>query len=130
MIQQLPENLDDLIAVRVSGTLTSADVAAFENLLEPVMQRYGSVRLYFEMVDFQGWEPAGFVQHGLFDLTHGRQYGNVAMVGEKKWQDWVATLVDPVKKGKVRYFDLSQREEALQWLTSPGEDAGVAAGQK
>jgi hypothetical protein len=130
MIHQLPENLDDLIAVRVSGTLTSADVAAFEHLLEPVMHRNDSVRLYFEMVDFRGWEPAGFVKHGLFDLTHGRQYSNVAMVGEKKWQDWITTLVDPVKKGKVRYFDLSQREEALRWLTSPGEDAGVAAGQK
>ncbi len=83
MIYQLPENIDDLVAVRVSGTFTSADVATCEHLLEPVMRQYGSVRLYFEMVDFHGWEPSGFVKHGLFDLIHGRQYGNVAMVGEK-----------------------------------------------
>lgn len=83
MIQQLPETSDNLIAVRVSGTLTSADVQFFQNLLEPVMQRQGSARLYFEMVDFHGWEPGSFLKHGLFDLTHGRLYGNVAMVGEK-----------------------------------------------
>jgi hypothetical protein len=38
------------------------------------------------------------------------------MVGEKKWQDWIATLVDPVKKGEVRYFDLADRDAAPGWL--------------
>jgi hypothetical protein len=38
------------------------------------------------------------------------------MVGDQKWQDWITTLVDPVKKGEVRYFDLADRDAALQWL--------------
>jgi hypothetical protein len=65
MIQTLPLGQPDLVAVRVSGTLSA---------------------------------------------------GDVAMVGEKKWQDWIATLVNPVKKGEVRYFDLADRDAALGWL--------------
>ncbi len=116
MIETLPLGQPDLVAVRVSGTLSAADVEAYRRLLEPVMQQYGTARLYFEMVDFHGWTPGGFAGNALFDLTHGAAFGNVAMVGDQKWQDWIATLVDPVKKGEVRYFNLADRDAALQWL--------------
>jgi hypothetical protein len=116
MIETLPLGGPDLVAVRVSGTLSADDVDRYRRLLEPVMRKHGTARLYFEMVDFHGWTPGGFAGNAVFDLTHGASFGNVAMVGEKKWQDWIATLVDPVKKGEVRYFDLADRDAALQWL--------------
>lgn len=116
MIETLPLGQPDLVAVRVSGTLSAADVAAYRRLLEPVMRQYGTARLYFEMVDFHGWTPGGFAGNALFDLTHGAAFGNVAMVGDQKWQDWIATLVNPVKKGEVQYFGLADRDAALAWL--------------
>lgn len=116
MLQLLPETQGNLVAVRVSEKLTQADLDNYRKLLTPIMQQFGTARLYFEMIDFNGWELSSFVGNVLFDLTHGGQFGNVAMVGEKKWQDWAAQLVDPIKKGEVRYFDIVQREDALQWL--------------
>jgi hypothetical protein len=80
------------------------------------MNRYNSARLYFEMSDFNGWEVATFVENAVFDIIHGRQYGKVAMVGDKPWQEWAAKLASPVKKEGIRYFNLSEKENALRWI--------------
>jgi hypothetical protein len=38
------------------------------------------------------------------------------MVGEKKWQQGMATFCKPFTKATVRYFDHPQSAEAGKWL--------------
>ncbi len=61
-------------------------------------------------------QPVAAIENGLFDVIHGLDYGRVAMVGEKKWQEWAAKLISPVKKKGVRYFDLAEKEQAMKWV--------------
>ena len=112
----LPLTQDNLIAVRVSAVLTSEELDQFKAIVRHVIAQYGEVRLYFEMEQFSGWEPESFLENAFFEFVHAHQFGKVAMVGEKNWQAWLARLVNVVKRGEVRYFDLDQRVQALEWI--------------
>ncbi|QCR23607.1 STAS/SEC14 domain-containing protein [Pontibacter sp. SGAir0037] len=118
MLEILPDTKDNLLAVRVSHALTIADFDQYRNLLRNLMGRYKETHLYYEMVDLDLTQlsPVAAIENGLFDVVHGLDYGRVAMVGEKKWQEWAAKLISPVKKKGVRYFDLEEKEEAMVWV--------------
>ncbi|WP_207422517.1 STAS/SEC14 domain-containing protein [Desertivirga brevis] len=116
MLCQLPETKQDLLAVRVNDVLSTEDLQLYKQLINAIIAKYGSVRLYFEMKEFKGWEPLGFLENGLFDLLHGINFNRVAMVGEKEWQHWAARLASPVKKKGIRYFDLKDKDKAIHWL--------------
>jgi len=116
MLTILEQTNEQLLAVRVSGKLTAADFDTYKEQITNRMERTKAARLYFEMVDFEGWQPGSFIENGLFDLIHGRKYGKVAMVGDKSWQEWAARLASPVKKEGVHYFDLADKEKAMAWV--------------
>ncbi|MFT2008263.1 STAS/SEC14 domain-containing protein [Pontibacter sp. 13R65] len=116
MIEILRETKDELLAIRVSKELTIADFDQYRNLLRDLMQAYQEVHLYYEMKDVNWVQPVAAIENGLFDVVHGLDYGRVAMVGEKKWQEWAAKLISPVKKKGVRYFDLAEKEQAMRWV--------------
>jgi hypothetical protein len=115
-MQLLPLTRDNLIAVRVSGTLTTEEIDYFKALQREVIEQFGEVRLYFEMEQFEGWQADSFLENALFDIAHAHQYSKVAMVGEKSWQAWITKLVNVVKRGEVKYFDLDDRALAVQWV--------------
>ncbi len=115
-MQLLPMTRDNLIAVRVSGTLTAQEIDYFKTLQREVIEQFGEVRLYFEMQDFTGWQADSFLENAFFDITHAHSYSKVAMVGEKSWQSWITKLVNVVKRGEVKYFDLDERMQAVQWV--------------
>ncbi|HEY0897718.1 MAG TPA: STAS/SEC14 domain-containing protein [Sphingobacteriaceae bacterium] len=123
MLLVLNETEGDLLAVRVSGKLTERDFDHYRVLVREKMERYGGVRLYFEMLSFTGWKPGSFLENALFDLVHSRKFRKVAMVGEKDWQRWAAGFADLVKAGKVRYFPVSEREFAMAWILSSSEQS-------
>lgn len=116
MLEVLPETRNDLLAVRVKEELTIADFDLYRNRLRDLMQRYEEVHLYYEMVDVKWVQPVAAIENGLFDVIHGLDYGRVVMVGEKKWQEWAARLISPVKKKGVRYFDLADKVQAMKWV--------------
>lgn len=121
MIEILAETHEDLLAVRVSGELTNDDFDLYREQIRDRMKRYGSARLYYEMVNLSWVKPGAALENALFDLVHGREYDRVAMVGEKVWQEWAAKIISPVKKKGVRYFNLADREKALRWVQT-GEE--------
>ena len=116
MVTVLSETQGDLLALRVSGKFTNGDFDQYRELVRERVKAYGKVRLYFEMIAFNGWRAESFLETGMFDLIHRREFQKVAMVGEKEWQRWAALAADVVKAGKVQYFPLSERWQAMQWL--------------
>lgn len=115
-MQLLPITRDNLIAVRVSGRLTSDEIDYFKAIQRDVIDQFGEVRIYFEMEDFEGWETDSFLDNAFFDVTHAHSYSKVAMVGDKKWQAWITKIVNVVKRGEVKFFSLDDRSQAVQWV--------------
>ncbi len=43
------------------------------------------------------------------------------MVGDRKWEKWVANFCKPFAKAKVKYFDRSEVDAAWKWLEETEE---------
>jgi len=40
------------------------------------------------------------------------------MVGEKKWEEWMAKICRPFTTAEIKYFDASEKAEAEAWISS------------
>lgn len=47
---------------------------------------------------------------------HCRVIERIAMVGEARWEAWMARVCRPFTMASIRYFDASKIDEAWTWL--------------
>ena len=116
MYEVLDRTEGDTVGFRVRGTLRKEDYDDMTALLEERIDRYGEVRILFEMRDFHGWKPGALWEDVKFDVTHNRKMTRAAMVGDAPWEEALTKLAKPFAHADVRYFDESEREAAWQWL--------------
>ena len=115
-IQLNEENGGKILVVHVSGKLAKADYGHFVPEFERLVRQHGKLRVLFDMTGFHGWEAGALWEDIKFDIKHFADIERLAMVGEKKWQQGVATFCKPFTKATIRYFDHAQAGEARKWL--------------
>ena len=115
-IQLNEENGGKLLAVQVSGKLAKADYEHFVPKFEQLVRQHGKLRVLFDMTGFHGWEASALWEDIKFDIQHFADIEKLAMVGEKKWQQGMATFCKPFTKATIRYFDHAEAAEARKWL--------------
>lgn len=106
-----------VLEVRVSNKLEKADYERFVPEVERLINQHGKIRILFDMRDFHGWSLGALWDDIKFDLKHFKDIERLAMVGEKKWQEWMATFCRPFTTSRIRYFDHGEHDEARAWLT-------------
>ncbi|MDP0498598.1 MAG: STAS/SEC14 domain-containing protein [Verrucomicrobiota bacterium JB022] len=111
----LPDSRDDLVALRLSGKLDAADYDSIKALLESRIAEQGKVRLYWEMVDFDGWTPQGLWADARLDVKHANHFSKIAIVGTSDWEKWTTKLMKPFTSAEVKFFPLDQSTQALAW---------------
>ena len=106
----------NVLCVEVTGKLTQQDYDELVPSWEAIIARDGKMRLLFVMHDFSGWEPRAAWEDFRFDREHGADVERVAMVGERKWQEWITKLGALFAATEVKYFDLNDVAEAEAWV--------------
>jgi hypothetical protein len=115
-MHQLTRSEDNLVTVRVSQKLTEHDYERLIPAWQRLLEAPGSFRMLFVMEDFHGWEPGAAWDEFCFDVRHAGEIEGVAMVGEKRWQKWLAQIGGTFLPERVRYFDLADLAEAECWV--------------
>ena len=110
------EHDGQLLRVKVSDKLTSRDYERFLPELEHLIARHGKIRVLFDMHDFHGWQASALWQDVKFDLKHFKDIERLAMVGEKRWEKWMAAFCRPFTTAKIRYFDRHEAADADEWV--------------
>tara|TARA_R110000764_G_scaffold51464_1_gene112547 strand:- start:382 stop:801 length:420 start_codon:yes stop_codon:yes gene_type:complete len=118
MIHIIESEKDNLISAKISGTISKADVEKIHQLIHKIIENGKKADFYFEMEDFEGYTLKGFWQDIKVDSAHISDYGKMAFVGEKKWQEWAAKATDFFTSSEVKYFDLKDKELAKTWIAS------------
>ena len=108
----------DLVTIKISGKLTTEDYKRFIPELETFIQEHGGINVLFQMVDFHGWEFGAMWEDLKFDMKHFSDMKRLAIVGEKKWHEWMAKVCVLFTKAEIQYFPSEQLADAKTWLTS------------
>jgi len=115
-IELKEESGDNILVIRVSGTLVKADYKPFVAEFERFLRQHGKLRVLFDMSGFHGWEPGAAWEDVKFDIKHFADIERLAMVGEKKWEHGLAILWKPFTEATTRYFDHTELAQAKKWL--------------
>lgn len=110
---QVDQNIIYSIA---EGKLTDEDYDRLIPLLEEKVRTLGKIRWYFEMKEFEGWSLSALWRDLKFDFNHKEDLEKIAMAGDKKWEKELTQLMKPFTGAQVRYFDLSEADEAKNWI--------------
>lgn len=105
-----------IVEVSVCGKLTQADYETFIPAIDEGVARFGQVRLLFDCVGLEGWTLDGLLEETKFGIHHYRSIFRLAIVGDRKWEQALATLCKPFTKAHVIYYDVSEIELARAWL--------------
>jgi hypothetical protein len=110
------ETGSNLVTVTVTGKLVKEDYARFVPQFEAPLKRVGKVRILFVMKDFHGWALGGVWEDIKFDMHHFADIEKLAMVGDAKWKQWMASFCKPFTTAQIKYFDTAQLDAAREWL--------------
>ncbi len=129
MLQLLAFTQKNIIATKANDLLGINDYEKIHPLIHNIINTGKKVRWYFEMGDCLISNAAGFwedgvieVNYGKMNFTHSEDIEKIALVGNKKWEKWMYSIMKPFSKASVMYFDLSDREKAMEWIMKQEEN--------
>lgn len=111
------ENGGKLVALVASGKLTKADYDYCIPEFERLIKQHGKLRVMLDISDFHGWiEGSALWEEMKFDFKHYNDFERIAVVGDKKWHQKIATFSKPFTKAAIQYFNHAESAEAMKWL--------------
>jgi len=116
MITQLPQSTDRLLGFKLSGKLHDEDYQHFVPIVEAAIASHGKVRILSEFEDFKGWDMHALWDDTKFSAKHCSDVEKVAIVGDRAWEKWMATICKPFTRAKIEYFDVKDIDRAWAWL--------------
>lgn len=116
MITQLESKSPKVIGFKLSEKLRDADYDVFVPAAEAAIAASGKVRMLVQCEDFHGWDLPGAWDDLKFGLRHWMHFERIAVVGEERWEHWMARLWKPFTTATVKYFPMSEAAAAWAWL--------------
>ena len=129
MIETIETGSPKVVGLKLSGKLHDEDYKQFVPKMETILTAEGKVRLFVQFEDFHGWDMHAAWDDFKFALKHYSDFERIAMVGDRKWEKWMASFCKPFTKAKVKYFDRSEVDAAWKWLRED-EEANTSHGRK
>ena len=122
MIETIETGSPKMVGLKLSGKLCDEDYRQFVPAMETILTAEGKVRLLLQFDDFHGWDLHAAWDDLKFGLKHYSDFERIAMVGDRKREEWMAIVCKPFTDAKVKYFDKSEVDAAWMWLLENEED--------
>lgn len=107
---------ETIVAIQAIGTLDKTDYEVFGTQLDEMVRQHGGIRLFIELVDFQGWTAGAAWEDVKLGVRHFSNIERIAVVGETRFQKGMTALAKPFTAAKVRYFDVENQADAEDWI--------------
>ena len=118
MLEKLSRSTGNILGYKAVGTITKGDYTTFAADVEALLQEEETICLLLDMEEFEGEKVKAWGA----DLKFGREYRKkitkMAIVGDKKWQKWMTSLIDPFYAREAEFFPIDERDAAWDWLQS------------
>ena len=117
MIEPLPQSSNKVLGFKMSGKLHDEDYKKFVPVIDAAVAKEGKIRLLAQFHDFHGWDLHALWDDIKFSTKHCLDIERIALVGDKKWEEWMAKVCKPFTMAKIKYFSHSEIESAKAWLS-------------
>lgn len=114
---------DGVLLIAADGLLTTEDYAEFVPRFEQLARPSNPILIELGP-NFTGWSLGGLWRDLKFDTRHGEQFGRMAVVGDKKWEQWGVELSNPIFPGEMRFFERGEEGRAEDWLRGAIQESG------
>ena len=106
------------MTVTAIGKLTHDDYAVVTPLIEGALAGVSepNISALVDVREMEGWEPRAAWDDFRIGVRHGHEFGRVAVIVSKRWQEVAATVGGWFIAGELQYFD--EPEAAIEWLNA------------
>ncbi len=112
------ERIDNafFLSLKAIGKLTHEDYETIVPMLDSALEGIKDPRInaLIDGTELEGWELRAAWDDFKLGLKHGSQFEKIAIVGNKKWQEYSAKMGSWFISGEVKYFETEA--DALDWL--------------
>ncbi len=112
------ERIDNafFLSLKAIGKLTHEDYETIVPMLDSALEGINDPRInvLIDGTELEGWELRAAWDDFKLGLKHGSQFEKIAIVGNKKWQEYSAKMGSWFISGEVEYFETEP--DALDWL--------------
>jgi hypothetical protein len=118
MIKELSDMPTGVVGFEASGMLYAED---YRDVVLPALEhaaRGGEVRFLIVMRDFGGMSGGALWEDLKVGIEHLRAWKRIALVTDIEWMRQMTALFGWMTPGETKTFTMTQRDEALAWLTS------------
>ena len=116
MIETLQSPSPHILGFKLSGKLHDEDYKRLVPAVDAAIASDGKTRILAQFHDFHGWDAKALWDDIKFSTTHCTKIKRIAIVGDKTWEKWMATVCKPFTLAAIRYFDALEIEAAKAWL--------------
>jgi hypothetical protein len=126
MIEKLARTSQSVVGFNVSGKLRDEDFR--KDFLPQIAAaaEQGEIGILVQFAnDFAGWDLPALWDEISYHTKYVFNIKRMALVGDAKWQEWLAKLAKPIPIAEIRHFRTSDIDAAWDWLestTSPHVD--------
>ncbi len=105
-----------MLSLRAVGKLTHEDYEIINPLIDSALAgvKEPLVNVFIDATELKGWELRAAWDDFKLGLKHGNQFRKIAILGNKKWQDYAAKVAGWFISGESKYFEKEQ--QAVDWL--------------
>jgi SpoIIAA-like len=120
--REIPDT--NIVEFVIDGAISAAEFDEVIGRFEASIARHAKIRVLEHVRSLGGIPPSKWWEDVKFGFKHMRDIDRAAVVGDQKWIEVFANLVNPFFSAEVRYFTSANIEQARVWLREP-EDAGA-----
>jgi hypothetical protein len=116
MLEKLSESSGPVVGYKVVGKVTVEDYQQLDPEVQALIDQYDDVCLLLDLQEFAGEEAKAWLP----DLKFGHRFHDkiekMAIVGDKRWEKWLTSLVDPFYAREAKFFHPEEVDKAWTWL--------------
>lgn len=115
MLELLAFTHDNIIATKADQILQKNDYEKIRPLIHNIICTNNKVRWYFELTA-EITAVSQDVPYSTVHFIHAMDFEKIAIVGSKKAEKFMRSMMDPFIQATVMHFDLENKEEGMRWI--------------
>ncbi len=116
MFEILDITRNNVIAFKVKGKVEKKDYDKLTPLLEKTEREFDKRRLYVEIEDIEGIEPAALWEDFKVYFLHIKNFDKIAIIGRRGVIEKLTNLTGPFVSGEIKFFETGEAVNAREWI--------------